>query len=585
MLRSTRTIAALMRSLIVGTAVTVATATAATTIVGCKDESQPDYWIEKLADPPWRPRAIKRLEQFFEDAATRSNNDLQNAEVKALLDKIVGPLTDIYVANHAELDTKSRVALIKLLAATRDARAEPALKTALEEYAKRPRRSKDDSDIKWVVRAQADMNLDGLAQPMVDAFSKFRASTMLGGITYKDFSKAIVTTARKDWVGPMLKLLEPPIERPKNNKEKDKLDVYRDQVLWQTTAAQVLGKVKATEAIEPLLKTILDPTKGDVAKTALLALVKIGQPAIDRTIKLLKDEDTGLKEFHLAKVQKATKAKKPPTDDPHVRIAAQILGTMGNPAAIPHLIAVANKADKEGQKAVILAELAKIPATAESKKAFMAAYNEISLDSATPATRDNAMAMLTDAAATFYDATLIDALFERAESIKGDKQDKKGLQALVATAGIKLMTPKQVPQVDAFVKRNGTKLEKDNFKLGEAMVKACGDKVACYLEQIGNSENQDAKTYFKGIKAAYMIGVYGDDKTRDELVKKLQVIEKDEVRFAAMQTIDKLAPKGSKETADVLEAMITKKEESGDKDATLSALKNFMYRIRARAGG
>src|SRR5687768_7332595 len=47
-------------------------------------EAEPEYWVAKLADPEWRSRAIKRLEQFFEDAVTRNNADLRAAEVQSL---------------------------------------------------------------------------------------------------------------------------------------------------------------------------------------------------------------------------------------------------------------------------------------------------------------------------------------------------------------------------------------------------------------------------------------------------------------------------------------------------------------------
>ncbi len=51
MLRSSRTIASLIRSLVLGTATTTTMVLVAASVVGCKDESQPDYWVEKLDDP------------------------------------------------------------------------------------------------------------------------------------------------------------------------------------------------------------------------------------------------------------------------------------------------------------------------------------------------------------------------------------------------------------------------------------------------------------------------------------------------------------------------------------------------------
>ena len=53
MLRSSRTIASLIHSLVLGTATATTMVLVAATVVGCKDESQPDYWVEKLDDPAW----------------------------------------------------------------------------------------------------------------------------------------------------------------------------------------------------------------------------------------------------------------------------------------------------------------------------------------------------------------------------------------------------------------------------------------------------------------------------------------------------------------------------------------------------
>src|SRR6478735_3154158 len=96
MLRSSRSIASLIRSLVLGTATTTTMVLVAATVIGCKDESQPDYWVEKLDDPAWRARAVKRLEQFFEDSVTK-NGDLKSEGVQTLINKTVDPLTKTYV--------------------------------------------------------------------------------------------------------------------------------------------------------------------------------------------------------------------------------------------------------------------------------------------------------------------------------------------------------------------------------------------------------------------------------------------------------------------------------------------------------
>ena len=96
------------------------------------------------------------------------------------------------------------------------------------------------------------------------------------------------------------------------------------------------------------MMAMLDPFKADVHTTALLALVKMGKPASDRAVKLLKDDDEKLKTHSLAKIQKFTKAKKPPKNKPYLETAAIMLGTMGRSDTIKPMLEVINQRGDEG---------------------------------------------------------------------------------------------------------------------------------------------------------------------------------------------------------------------------------------------
>src|SRR5689334_22372553 len=54
MLRSSRARVSLLRSLIFGAATTLSGAALVTSVIGCKDESQPEYWVDKLDNADWR---------------------------------------------------------------------------------------------------------------------------------------------------------------------------------------------------------------------------------------------------------------------------------------------------------------------------------------------------------------------------------------------------------------------------------------------------------------------------------------------------------------------------------------------------
>src|SRR5690606_24793623 len=64
--RSMRITATLLRSLLVGSTIFSGSVLVASTLTACGDESKPEYWIEKLEDKEWRPKAIERLSQFYE---------------------------------------------------------------------------------------------------------------------------------------------------------------------------------------------------------------------------------------------------------------------------------------------------------------------------------------------------------------------------------------------------------------------------------------------------------------------------------------------------------------------------------------
>lgn len=582
-MRTTRAIASLIHSLMLGSTATVTAVVLSTAVVGCKDESQPEYWVEKLEDPSWRARSVNRLAQFFEDAVTRANKDMKAPDVQDLINKTVEPLTKLYVEQYDMLDSKTRVALIKLLADYRDKRAEPALKKAFEAFAKAPKSSKDESDIKWAARANEDLKSDALSVPMLEAFLKLKASSMLGGVVYKDLNKAmLVQPPNKAWVGPLVQKLDAEVTVPKNNKDKSLFDDYRDQLFWQTTSAEVLGRIGDGAAAEPLIKVLLDPSKGDVQATALLALVKLGKPAAELATKLLKGEAEKLQTFQLRRIKEVT-GQEVKGGSPHVQTAALILGTIGRQDSIPAMIAALQSEKDDSTKAVIARELTKLPATPESKEAFKQAYASLPLDATMPPA-GSAVEALTEASGQFFDASMVDWLLETAGNLKGEADDRKAIQSTISLTALKLAKPDQLPAVKAAIERYGTKLEKDLFEQVQTLVTACSSDAGCYLTALTKSENQDQSKQFVGIKAGYMLAVLGNEQIRDKLVDSLGSINNAALRYVSAQVIDKLSPKGSKAVSEKLARIIETNDKSADREKAAgdSPLKQVMYRLDAR---
>ncbi len=582
MLRSSRAILSIVHRLTLASLTSFTLIGGAAAVTGCKDENQPEYWIEKADDPAYQAKSIKRLEQFFEDTYGRSNSDLASPDVQALVNKLVEPLCKIYIDSYDTLATKTRVDLIHLIAAFRDKRTEGALKKAFEEFAKKPRYDRDDADIKWAVNAAAEMKLTSLNGPMIAAFDKLRASSQLGGISYQDFNKAMVILHDKSWTGLLSQKLEADMPKPKKD-DKESFNGARDQLFWQTTAAEVLGETGDPAAVQPLLKVVLDPAKVDVHATAFLALVKLGKPAVEGAVKVLNGEDTKLVAYSLQRQKDAANGGQLPANL-HVATMALVLGTAGRAEGRAPLVMALKKESDEANKAILARELAKIPGTDESKQAFKEAFESIALDTMIPP-GNPALQVLTEASGQFYDPGLVPWLLARADAVKGDPEDKKSLQGAILITVLKLAKPDQLPLVKKAVDKYGTSIEKDIYKQVETILNACGDRVGCYLTALEKPENQDRQTQFIGIKAGYMVGILGNEQSRGELIQRLDAIDNAALRFISAQTIDQLSPKGSKEAAASLRMIIEKNAKSPDKNKAAgdSPLKQVMYRIEARA--
>jgi HEAT repeat protein len=586
-MRTSRAIASLISSLMLSSGLTAAVLVTPA-LVGCKDEGQPEYWVEKLDDPSWRARAVTRLVQFYEDTLSRKNNDLKAPEVVELVNKTVEPLTKLYVDQYDNIDSKSRVALIKLLADYRDKRTEPALKKAFDMFVKMPKTSRDETDIKWAARADEDLKLDSLSLPMLEAFRKLRTSSMLGGVAYRDMAEALVAQPpNKALVGPLIEMIKAPAVPP-NEKDKSSFDDWKDQIVWQDTAAKVLGKIGDPSATEPLIQVMLDPAKGTtefttVQITSVLALVKIGKPAADAAAKLLKSDYEKLQTFQLRRIREVTGSDE--KGKPWVQTAAIIIGTIGRQDSIPAMVEAMKNEKDDATKAIIARELTKIPATPESIEAFKETFTSLPLSAELPS-GGGAIDSLSEAAGRFCDPSLAPWLVETAGKLKGDADDRKSAQAAMTVTALKLAKAEDLPTVKSAVEKYGTDLEKKLAKQVEAAVGACKDDVSCYIAQMQKPENQKVENQFIGIKSGYMVAILGNEAARDKLIDSLGSISNAGLRFVASQAIDKLSPKGSKAAADKLNTIITNNAKSPDRDKAQgdSSLKEVMFRLYARGG-
>jgi HEAT repeat protein len=543
---------------------------------------QPAYWLTKLGDAALQARAIRQLEQFYEDAVTRSNGDTKATDVKALIDQTVQPLVQAYVERYATFDTRTRVGLIKLLAAYQDPRTEPALKKAFDEFVRKPATSKDESDVKWAAKAAGELKLPGLSRPLLEAFGALKVSTTLGGVSYKAMSDALLAAPDRAWVEPLIARLEPEIPLPRKAQDASLLDGYRNQLFWQMAAAQLLGRLGDPRAVDPLLRVMLDPAKVDVQATAILALVRLGKPSVEAATKLLQGSHTELVAFNAQRIEALT--GKRPVDSPYRSTAALVLGTIGRSDGEAPLIAALQAEKDPSLRALFARELGKLPASAASKSAFQRAYTSLKLDAQLPGEAGSALEALTESAGNLRDSTWVDWLLLRATQASGHADDVESYRTSVLITALKLARPAQLPAVKKAIDKYGGDVEMRAYQQTQRLFDMCGERVDCYLTQIQKPDAQEHDGQWYGIKAGYMLGILGNEQTRDKLVNILDKLTNAAVRYVAAQSIDHLTPRRNAGVVAKLDAIITKNAKSADRDkaANDAVVRQVMYRIGAR---
>ena len=584
MLRTVRKITPLVRSLVFGVACVSAVTVTSAVVAGCEDENQPEYYTKRLDDPALRPQAIKRLGQFFEDSMTRADKKRDDPKVKELLDKIVPPLTKTYMEGDT-IDDRTKGEIIKLLADTRDPRAKPAWVKALTDY----KQNVTEPDVRSACMAIADTGIrdQDAMDAMIQVFIKFEAGSKKGSLIYVDFKKALVEIAAPSWKPQLIERLNHPMEVPtaKDSGDEAKITAYRNEQFWQVTAAEILGDIKATDAIKPLFKTVIDPGKADVAASAIIAMVKMGKDSMNTLIDALLGKDTEIADYAKKKIKNEKEAVAT-----SLRSAALVIGTIGRADGVKPLMLALDKTDKNDviTRAIIARELAKCPSTPESYKVFMEVLEATPVSAVIPPGA-TAVTVLMEAAAMFYDPSVIDALVARGNNYKGDPEDRDVIRDGAMATMIKLMRKDQIELVEKTIKdwapkKDQAKLEKEALEKAKTVLNACGDKVECYLAKIEEAAVQDKKEQMIGIKASYMLAILGNDKTRMEIVNRFPKIKNAAIKFAAGQALDHLAPQGDKAAADEIDKQVESNIAKGDR-TMISAdapLRQIRYRLLAR---
>jgi len=576
MFRTARRLTPLLSTLLIS----AATVGASGVMTGCADENDPATWVKKLDDAATRAPAVSRLIQFYEDKMTQDKDDRNGPQVKPLLDLIVEPMTQRCVAG--DLDDRTNSKLIKFLSDTRDPKAEPCIIKTLKDY----KPDATEEDVRSVSRAVAGMKLKSAAGPLMEVFTKIHNSKPKAQTATRDVHDAMIALEDPAWEGQLITLLGHPVDQKEQA-------TFTDEMYWQVTAVELLGRMKSANAVKPLLKLMLTPAKGAAQGDAVLALVKIGKPAIAPTVALLRGDDKELSEYAKAEALKAAgtdEAAKKGAATAYVGAAALVLATIGREETAAPLIEALNKSDSDIAKAIMARELTKVPLSPATKKAFQDTYDKMPVALSIPGARGGAREVLLGVAPNFFDSTFVPWIGKSVSGMKGDDGDLAPIRESAMAATLNLATKDQIKFIDdlAGMKAGegtlGKGYEKE-IKLAKGLLAECGDKADCYMSKLTDpAVNTDDKQAI-GIKSAYMLGELNVPEVRTKIMAVYPKISHPAIRFAALTTVDAFSPKGDPAIAAQLQKAVddAKATKDADKMRFNPTLNQFIYRLNARA--
>lgn len=539
-----------------------------TTLAGCADENDPKTWVKRLDDPARRVESVKRLELFFEDAMHKANDNREDPVVTKVLDDVVDPLAKTYVGGN--LDEKTRKELIEALANMADPRASAAFTKALADFEP----GKNDDDAKQAALGATRLANAGKLQDeaLVDAiwsaFAKLHPSKVKSLQLIQAVRDAVLAAKHPSYGPKAVEKLSAPVDPNVRDQVLDNLE------FWQLVSAQIVGELKFTPAVKPLVTALVTPAKASLSGAVRMALMRMPKEAEPVLVAALKGTDPDLAKLTAAYPDKG-----------YVARLAEPIAYLSRDAGKAALLEALAAADNDTNRTIVAAHLTHFGADPKLQAAYLDAYKKIGNEALVPQAGGYGHVVLVGASANFYDPALVDWILKEYASAKGEVAISMPPAAL--PAAIKLMTADKAKAVeDAVNKIEGPALEKDMFKSAKTVLDKCGKDAACYVTYLDTpvpSTPEAAK--YGHVKATWMAAIVGDDATRTALVGKVDKVKDPAVRLALVEAIDHLAPKGDEAAAAALEKIVEADKGSGNKGllaANDSALK-VALKLRSRA--
>ena len=498
--------------------------------VGCHaDADDPAGQAEELSDPVRREYAIGNLTRLYGKALADAKSDRNAATVKHITDSSIDQLVKTYV-EHPE-DNHNGELILALLFEMRDPRSLPALIKALEwrtevneEHAITAARTLAVLDVPADKKGEIVKKLSEALERVtgkrpVDNRMRIEFITTLGALN----DKAAVDALTKVVV--------------RQSEEQN--------FLINNLAVQQLAKLGDPASVPALMEALylFDPSNpaNRLNKAVPLALVRIGRPALEPLLKVVKGEDpkalAATKQWIEAIRQRAPQAvenMKPEAEMKKEAIYA--LGQLGLPEATEPLLKLTSDSDPGVAlgSAAALASIHRSDAdTARIREALTKTYQ---------AQEKISRMQLLRAMQHLYDPGLQSFLLGVARAPEEELPDIRVIAlnaySLLANKAEAQEAQKLIAADDSPYKAN---FEQQNKALLEAAV-ACDQDVACWTQKLNDKDVNVAR------KAAYMLARLGRGKP--EVIKTLtsKIDEpREEVRGDVLYALDFVATNGSPE--------------------------------------
>lgn len=381
-----------------------------------------------------------------------------------------------------------------------------------------------------VVRGFADAPAQASAEERAALFGLFKrlrvqTKKAKNRALYRELRFALVAMADPTWESALIRLLAAPIPAIEKKTFKRALD----QVYWQTTAAEILGRLRSKRAVPALIAVVRSPEKSEVARSALDALARIGGTSVEAAAGILEE-------------------------DPEP--AARVLGHCGTLAAKERLLrAVESKS--AAVKRAALGQLHRVPLDPIVIEKF----------------KDNYAPAFVDQAALFFEPDM--AAFVMKES----RDVALGHALVAADAELWPEVERLFDEINATTKGADLAGRMKARSSAKALLDKCAAKVRCYKTELAAAGPASPAA----LRAAHMLGILRAP--RPWIAEAALTTGHDGARDVLTAALIALSPRGDRDVANAIEAAYAKAKRERDipKIAARERLVHAAIVLRARA--